>query len=109
MKMYIAMLENFPDYMTPTLIAHSVLSAHLKFQDDLEYKEWLETSFKKVVLRVNKKEFEKIKLLPKVHLGFESNILDGIESCAVVCPNKEIPNVLKFAKIWKPKLEIINN
>jgi len=53
MKMYIAMLENFPDYMTPTLIAHSVLSAHLKFQDDLEYKEWLETSFKKVVLVIS--------------------------------------------------------
>jgi hypothetical protein len=31
MKMYIAVLDEFPDYMVPTLVAHAVLGAHLEF------------------------------------------------------------------------------
>lgn len=106
MKMYIAVLDEFPDYMTPTLVAHAVLGAHLKFRDDGYYNHWLEHSFKKCVVRVNQKEFDRIAALPKVYLGHEKNTLDGRKSCAVVCPysiSAEPPNVLKFAKLWKPK------
>ena len=104
MKLYIAVLDEFPDYMVPTLVAHSILSAHIKFQDNDNYKEWLNNSYKKCVLRVNQKEFDKISQLPDVHLGHENNTLDARKSCAVVCPFQpsEIPNVLKFAKLWKP-------
>lgn len=31
MKLYIAVLDDFPDYMTPTLVAHAVLGAHYEF------------------------------------------------------------------------------
>lgn len=105
MKLYIAVLDEFPDYMTPTLVAHSVLGAHLKFQNDPNYKHWLETSFKKCVVRVNQKEFEKISNLPLlVHLGFEKHTLNGRNSCAIPLPvfDGNLPNVLKFAKLWKP-------
>jgi hypothetical protein len=105
-KMYIAVLDEFPDYMVPTLVAHSVLAAHLKFQDDVMYKLWLEGNFRKVVLRVNQKEFDKISALPNAHIGHEKKTLDGRDSCVVVCPNStntEMPNVLKFAKLWSPK------
>jgi hypothetical protein len=54
-------------------------------------------------VRVNQKEFEKISALEKVHLGHENNTLGGKKSCAVICPREDIPNVLKFAKLWKPK------
>jgi hypothetical protein len=102
MKMYIAVLDEFPDYMTPTLVAHSVLLAHLKFENNLSYKKWLKESFKKCVVRVNQKEFDKIKEL-NAALGYEIHTLGGKECCAVVCPFEgEIPNVLKFAKLWKP-------
>lgn len=110
MKMYICVLDEFPDYMTPTLVAHTVLAAHQKFVCGdspmyNQYMKWLENSFKKVAVRVNQKEFDKITSLPFVHLGHENNTLDGRKSCVVVCPmtNEEIPNVLKFAKLWKPK------
>lgn len=104
MKLYIAVLDEFPDYMTPTLVAHSMLSAHLKFQDNLVYQKWLSESFKKCVVRVNQKEFDKIAALADVHLGHENHTLDARKSCAVVCPIEgEQPNVLKFAKLWKPK------
>lgn len=104
MRLYIAVLDEFPDYMTPTLVAHSMLSAHLKFQDDPEYREWLDKSFKKCVVRVNQREFDRIAQLDKVHLGHENHTLDARKSCAIVCPTAgELPNVLKFAKLWKPK------
>lgn len=103
MKLYIAVLDEFPDYMVPTLVAHSVLSAHLKFQDVPAYQKWLNESYKKCVVRVNRREFDKIAELPQVHLGHENNTLGGAPSCAVICPyESDLPNVLKFAKLWKP-------
>jgi hypothetical protein len=109
MKMYIAVLDEFPEYMVPTLVAHAVLGAHLEFsQTHYErpaypnYYSWLDNSFKKCVVRVNQKEFDKISALPDVYLGHENNTLEGRKSCAVVCPREELPNVLKFAKLWKP-------
>lgn len=106
LKMYIAVLDEFPDYMTPTLVAHSVLGAHWTFEELYlpEYDEWQLYSFKKCVVRVNQKEFDRISALENVYLGHENTTLDGQKSCAVVCPRKEIPNVLKFAKLWKPKV-----
>ena len=103
-KMYIAILETVPDYIAPTLVAHAVLGYHLqpKMQqgEDL-YNNWLRCSFKKVTLRVNQKEFDKISLLPNVGLFHENKTLDGKKSCAVIVVDKEVPNVLKFAKMWE--------
>jgi peptidyl-tRNA hydrolase len=119
MKLYIAVLDSFPDYMVPTLVAHAVLAAHMKFSEtnsleDVEYNglcknpryiDWLENSYKKCVIRVNQKEFNKIKKLSNIYIGHESNTLNGEDSCIIVCPmpDEELPNVLKFAKLWKPK------
>ena len=112
MKLYIAVLDDFPDYMTPTLVAHAILGAHLLFGQTHyqraaypEYVSWLEDSFKKCVVRVNQREFDKIAALPHVYLAHENTTLAGRKSCAVVCPREEIPNVLRFAKLWKPKNE----
>ncbi len=105
MKLYIAVLDEFPDYMTPTLVAHAVLGAHLIFAGKIEsYDLWLKDSFKKCVVRVNQKEFDKITQLSNVYLGHENNTLAGKKSCAVIAPmpNEVLPNVLKFAKLWKP-------
>ena len=116
MKLYIAVLDDCPDYMVPTVVAHAVLGAHLKFyepdweyahHEPLPYMDWLENSFKKCVVRVNQKEFDKIAALPLCYLGYENTILDGKFCCAVPPPHSnetELPNVLKFAKLWKPKV-----
>lgn len=104
MKLYIAVLDRFPDHMVPTLVAHSMLSAHLKFSGNSEYDEWLTKSFKKCVVRVNNREFSKISQLDHVHVGHENKTLGGEPSCVVVMPSSgEVPNVLKFAKLWKPR------
>lgn len=107
MKLYIAVLDSVPDYMVPTLVAHSVLGAHLKFCCEITptYGVWIETSYKKCVLRVNQKEFDKIAAIEGTYLGHENTVNGGTKSCAVPfpVPNEQLPNVLKFAKLWKPK------
>jgi hypothetical protein len=104
MRLYIAVLDEFPDYMTPTLVAHTMLGAHLAFEHIEIYQRWLTESFRKCVVRVNQKEFDKIAALPNVYLGHENKTLDAKKSCAVICPIEgEQPNVLKYAKLWKPK------
>lgn len=90
--------------MTPTLVAHAVLNAHMKFLGTRkEYHKWLQHSFKKVVVRVNQKEFDAIAELEDVFIGSENNTLEGKPSCIVVCPRENNPNVLRFAKLWEPK------
>jgi hypothetical protein len=90
--------------MTPTLVAHAVLGAHLHFGENSSYQKWLKHSFKKCVVRVNRKEFDKIASIPGTYLAHENNTLEAIKSCAVPVPieNDSIPNVLKFAKLWRP-------
>lgn len=117
-KMYIAVLDEVGDFMVPTLVAHSVLNAHIHFinpnaTDDIadhgtckhsDYIDWLENSFKKVTVRVTRKEFDKIAALPHVWLGHENKTLGGEPSCIVVCPmeDEDRPNVIKYAKLWSP-------
>lgn len=104
MKMYIAVLDQTPDHIVPTVVAHGVLGAHLMFRMLVPYNDWLNNSFKKCVVRVNRKEFDKISAIPDVYLGHENKTLDGIKICAipVPCKDSDLPNVLKFAKLWKP-------
>ena len=110
-KMYIAVLDSFPDYMTPTLVAHAVLQHDdvtvRRFQEDMyytiKYLGWKQDSFKKVVVKVNQKAFDKISKLPGVTLSHENNTLNGKKACAVVVVDDNIPNVLKFAKLWSPE------
>jgi len=117
-KLYIAILDEFPDFMTPTLVAHTVLGAHIHFDTSYNnfdgvfdenpfqsYVDWLQNSFKKVTVRVNQREFDKIAALPNTYLGHENTTLEGRKSCAIPipCAQETIPNVLRFAKLWAPK------
>ena len=105
MKLYIAVLDEVPNHMVPVLVAHSVLGAHILFHNrHATYNEWLDMSFRKVVLKVNRKEFLKIQGLDYVYLGHENTVLNAEKSCAVVSPRNEYPNVIKFAKMWQPTL-----
>jgi hypothetical protein len=104
MRLYIAVLDQVPDFMVPTLVAHTMLGAHLSMCGNQVYQNWLSNSFKKCVVRVNQKEFDRICQLPGTYLGHENTTLSGQKSCAIPVPgpNEELPNVLKFAKLWKP-------
>ena len=113
-KMYIAVRDEAPDYMVPTLVAHSVLNAHNYFTRHLDligedeaclvYNNWFAESFRKVVVRVNRKEYDKIKSTLTHWEGHENTICNGEGSCLIVLPvmSDATPNVLKYAKMWKP-------
>jgi peptidyl-tRNA hydrolase len=104
-KMYIAVLDDAPDYMVPTLVAHSAINAHRYFEGSPEYDDWLLNSFKKVVVRVGRKEFDKIASRYQCWKGHENTICEAQPSCLVVLPMTphEVPPLLTFAKLWKPK------
>lgn len=106
-KMYIAILDEAPDYMVPTLVAHTAIGAHLNLEGYEAYQDWLQNSFKKVVCRVNQKEFDKIADTLLCYSGWENTICGGGPSCLIVLPveSDKVPNVLKFAKLWKPTIE----
>lgn len=106
MRLYIAVLQDVPDFIVPTLVAHAMLGAHLKFENDPMYQKWITESFKKCVVKVNEKEFLKISQIENVYLGHENKTLDGRKSCAIPLPvmDDELPKVLKFAKLWSPNL-----
>lgn len=108
LKLYIAVLDKVPDHMVPVLVAHAVLGAHLEWtKDDFHseneaYYDWLKDSFRKVVLKVNTPEYNKIAALNNTFLAHESSVLEGSKTCVVVSLRLEYPNVIKFAKMWKP-------
>lgn len=102
MKLYIAVLDEVPDFIVPTLVAHSVLGAHLVYDKMWRghqyasenpfknYRDWLDNSFKKCVFKVNRKEFDKIAAIPLTYLGHENKTLSGIKSCAVAGTQRRI-------------------
>lgn len=104
-KLYIIIRNDFPDYMTPTLVAHSILNANDHFAHRLEYSTWKRQSFKKVVVRVNTKIFNKIKDKYECFSGHENNACGGEVTCLIPLPvlNSNIPKEFKFAELWKPK------
>lgn len=108
-RLYICVRDDVPDFIAPTLVAHAVLRHHMDWYMDGQYDSWLCDSFKKCVVRVNLKEFEKIRKLHETHQmhiteSWENKTLNGEVSCVtVVGEDDNIPNVLKFAKLWKPK------
>lgn len=114
-KLYIAVLDEVPDYMVPTLVAHSVLGADISWTTDIEYQiidpsflakynDWKHNSFRKVVLKVSRKEFDIIKKRTHCYLGHENKTINGEKSCIVVYPvmSNDVPKILKYAKLWKP-------
>lgn len=105
LKLYIATLDDAPDYMYGTLVAHSVVGAHLAFQNEPLYQEWLNDSFRKVTIRVSREEFEKIRQLDQpVYEGHENTILNGEKSCLVtLARHGQVPDELRTCKLWKPK------
>ena len=108
-KMYIAVRDDVPDYMVPTLVAHSVLGAWMARSEigsdeyfDL-FNLWSVYSFKKCVVKVNAKQFEQIKKIPNVYLGHENTTLNGDKSCGVIVVEDAHPyKVLQWAKLWSP-------
>ena len=119
MKLYIAVLDRVTEHEMPSLVVHTVLSAHLQFArqymvlegKDPEafapydlYLNWLEHSFETCIVKVNATELDRISQLTGTFLGHSDKILDGIKTCAIPLPVQPVdePALLKSAKKWIP-------
>ena len=107
-KLYIAVLDQVPDNMVPVLVAHATLRHHLQWGNatSTRYNKWLTESFRKCVVKVNQKEFDKISNLHEKGYettgSWENTTLCAKISCVTILVDETIPNVLKFAKLWTP-------
>lgn len=104
-KVYIIVLDQVPDHMVPVLVAHSILGAHFKFYGNNVWNCWLKESFRKCVVSLPKKVFDRLPtIIPEksIYFGHENKTLGGIDSCAVILPMEEYPKEISFAKLWSP-------
>ena len=78
-------------------------------QGELDYvnlfHRWIVESFKKVTVRSNQREFNKLMQLDNIIIARETTAFDTEPACIIkVIDTEDInaPNVLKYAKLWKP-------
>lgn len=98
--MYILLKDDLDPSWAPLVAAHSSLSAYLKLESNINMVTWAETSFRKVICKVNQKEFDTAKTFDNVVVITES-ALDNKEVAIVLCPREEYPKPVKFYKLWK--------
>lgn len=104
LKMYIVVRDDVPVNITPTLVAHSAINAHIKFNGKSElYDEWLEKYYYKVTVKVDKNVFEKIRSTIPCHEGYENKTCNGEITCLVCEPvwSDNTPKPLIYASLWK--------
>jgi len=100
--MYIFIKDNIPDNMAPVVAAHASLSCYLTFEKNVDMIKWRTTSFKKVVCRVNDKEFEELKNSNLLFNVTTESSLGGKEVAITFCPIETYPKNFKNFKLWKP-------
>ena len=99
--MYILIKENVPDKMVPVIAAHASLACYKEYEYDESMVEWINSIFKKVVCKVNEKEFANAKAEEK-HVVLTESTLDHQEVCIVFCPRPEYAKQFKYFKMWTP-------
>ncbi len=102
MRMVIVAKESIPLGFRVNSIAHGVLMAHLEWEKEPQYQEWLKNSFKKVSCVANDKEFEALKKQGRFIVVQES-ALDKAEVVLVFFPDtkENLPKGLSFLRLLK--------
>lgn len=100
MKMYILLKDDLSEGFAVLAAAHSSLAAYLKFQEDEDMQQWVNSTFYKVICKVNEKEFEKAKEFDDRVVLTES-ALDNREVAIAFKPREEWPKAFKFYRLYK--------
>jgi peptidyl-tRNA hydrolase len=101
MKMYILIKDDVPVKMAPVIAAHASLACYKKYEDDPDMIEWVHSIFKKVVCKVNEKEFQNSLKDEKYVLLTESS-LDNREVAVAFVPRVAFTKQFRFFKMWAP-------
>lgn len=103
MKMYILVKDDVPLGLAMTAVAHAVAAACLEWAGDAQFEEWRHTSFKKVVCRVNQKEFDRVKEECGEIVVMTESALDGAETAIAFNPrhDEDWPKTARFWRLYK--------
>ena len=101
MKMYILVKEQVPPKFVPVIAAQASLACYRKFEKDELMQKWVNSIFKKVVCKVNEKEFENAKKEDR-HIVLTESALDNQEVAIVFSPREEYSKQFRFFKMWTP-------
>ncbi len=103
MKMYILVRDSISLGFAMTAVGHAVAAACLEWEKDKGFIEWHETSFKKVVCRVNDKEFDMAQEIADNIVMTESALDGGTYTAVVLKPRKddEWPKQAKYWRLYK--------
>ena len=80
--------------------AHASLSCYLTFKGDPTLEDWALNSFRKVVCKVNAKEFEKAKSYPDFRIMTEMALAND-EIALVFKPRDDWPEFFKWLKLYR--------
>lgn len=98
--MYILIIDDLPEGFAVLASAHASLATYLQFKDSPEVESWLSGTFRKVVCKVNKKEFERAKEFDGAVVMTES-ALGNREVAIGFKPREEWPKQFRFYKLYK--------
>ena len=97
--MYILIKDTVPSKFAPVIAAHASLACYKKFESDSDMQTWIGSIFKKVVCKVNDKEFENAKQESK-HLIMTESALENQEVAIVFCPREAYSKQFKYFRMW---------
>jgi peptidyl-tRNA hydrolase len=101
MKMYIAVMEDISVGFAMAAVAHAAAAAMDKWRGrDEDFDRWFETSFKKVIVRVDELEFVRLKE-QEDRIVMTESALDGAETAIVFKPREEYPKMFQFLKLYR--------
>tara|TARA_R110000824_G_scaffold334168_4_gene520722 strand:+ start:826 stop:1341 length:516 start_codon:yes stop_codon:yes gene_type:complete len=80
-------------------IAHAVAAASRQWADDVEYNQWVNKSFRKVLCLANSKEFAKAKDYNLDRLVMTEEAVPGMELTIVFKPQEEFPRFFRFLRM----------
>lgn len=101
MKMYILIRDDVPDEFAPVIAAHASLACYKEYESNEDMQTWISGVFRKVVCRVNEKEFSRASA-EQNHVLLTESALDNQAVVLAFCPREEYPKAFKFFRKWKP-------
>lgn len=100
MKMYILIKSSVPIGNAIVAAAHASLAGYLKFKDHSDVAAWLSGPFRKVVCKVDDKQFEDAKVVEDNVVLTESS-LGGQEVAIAFRPRDNWPESFKFFALYR--------
>ncbi len=92
-----------PDGFVPNSTAHGSLIAHLKWEENEQYQDWLTNYFNKVTCRVTREQWNAVTAFVEDYVVVTESRLQGMEMVLVIHPEDCVIPILKTLPLWKPK------